>query len=98
MYFSAKPQQDNSILGILVIALMCVLLLVLLLLTRERHIQLDSLTSIFDLAHVICIMTTLYHYLIRSFGKNKELEVLVPSLAITIGLTVRIPSELWIME
>ncbi|KAL5524111.1 hypothetical protein ACEPAG_8284 [Sanghuangporus baumii] len=40
-----------------------------------------------DVAHVICIMTTLYHYLIRNFGNNKELEVLVPSLALTVGLT-----------
>ncbi|KAL5484836.1 hypothetical protein ACEPAI_7478 [Sanghuangporus weigelae] len=31
-----------------------------------------------DVAHVICIMTTLYHYLIRNFGNNEELEVLVP--------------------
>ncbi|KAL5524112.1 hypothetical protein ACEPAG_8285 [Sanghuangporus baumii] len=60
MYFRAKPQQDNSIFGILVIALI-----------------------ILDLAHVACIMTTLYHYLIRSFGQNKELEILVPSLAVS---------------
>ncbi|KAL5528083.1 hypothetical protein ACEPAF_7219 [Sanghuangporus sanghuang] len=40
-----------------------------------------------DVAHVICIMITLYHYLIQSFGNNKELEVLVPSLALTVGLT-----------
>ncbi|OCB89745.1 hypothetical protein A7U60_g3093 [Sanghuangporus baumii] len=32
-------------------------------------------------------MITLYHYLIQSFGNNKELEVLVPSLALTVGLT-----------
>ncbi|KAL5506952.1 hypothetical protein ACEPAH_6408 [Sanghuangporus vaninii] len=36
-----------------------------------------------DVAHVICIMITLYHYLIRSFGNNKELEILVPSLAVS---------------
>ncbi|EJD03388.1 uncharacterized protein FOMMEDRAFT_156792 [Fomitiporia mediterranea MF3/22] len=44
---------------------------------------------ILDMAHVVCIMITLYHYLIRNFGNNNALAYLVPSLALTVGLTVR---------
>ncbi|PAV20314.1 hypothetical protein PNOK_0294100 [Pyrrhoderma noxium] len=40
-----------------------------------------------DSAHIVCIMITIYHYLIENFGNNDALGELVPSLALTVGLT-----------
>ena len=34
--------------------------------------------SVLDLAHVACIMATLYHYLIRRFGNDEALKLLTP--------------------
>ncbi|KAH8119607.1 hypothetical protein DFH11DRAFT_455490 [Phellopilus nigrolimitatus] len=43
-----------------------------------------------DMAHAVCIMATLYHYLIKNFGNDDALKVLVPPLALTVGLTATI--------
>ncbi|THH05040.1 hypothetical protein EW145_g5085 [Phellinidium pouzarii] len=40
-----------------------------------------------DMAHVACIMATLYHYLIQYFGDDEALLFMVPPLALTVGLT-----------
>lgn len=34
--------------------------------------------SMLDLAHVACIMSTLYHYLVRHFGDEDALRLLTP--------------------
>jgi len=43
-----------------------------------------------DLAHVVCIMVSMYHYLIINFGNNAAVMDLPPPLALTIGLTATI--------
>lgn len=34
--------------------------------------------SLLDSAHIVCIMITIYHYLIENFGNNDALGELVP--------------------
>ncbi|KAH8111976.1 hypothetical protein DFH11DRAFT_560403 [Phellopilus nigrolimitatus] len=40
-----------------------------------------------DAAHIVCVVVSLYHYLIRSFGNDDALNDVTPSLALSVGIT-----------